>query len=183
MVQQRWRSGNNRLDPRQPVHDHRGGGGAKRRAGSAISTEWAGHNFADRHPHQPDADPCATPGFPERPNPEPHCAAAPAAPADDDRPAGDDAGSHLHADLHSDLHPDPYAALSGADPRAELRGTDREPVRPRHWGAHRVGAVKGTDAGAPRQGDAHCCTGDPLLSQAGQRCDLRGVANRRGAWA
>ena len=142
MVQHRWRSGNNRPDPRQLVHDHRGGSGAKRRAGPTISTEWAINGFADRHPHQPDAEPCGTAGVPERPGPKPDRAAA----TDDDHPAGDHpAGDVQASDLHPDLyaHPDVYAALSGADPRVQPGGTDDELVRPGHSGAHIVGALKG----------------------------------------
>jgi hypothetical protein len=153
MVQHRWRSGNNRPDPGQLVHDYRGGGGAKRRAGPTISTEWATHKFADRHSHQP-ADPCGTAGFPERPGPKPDRAAA----TDDDHPPGDVEASDLHpdlyADLHPDLHPDLYAALSGADPRAELGGTDHQLVRAGHSGAHIVGALKGTAAGRCAKGRA-----------------------------
>jgi hypothetical protein len=150
MVQHRWRPDNNRRGPRQPVHDHHGGGGAHWRAGEPISTEWTIHRFADRHPHQPDADPCGTPAFPKRAGPKPDRAAATAGHA----PGGDKA-SHLHPGVYADVYADPYplsgadprAELSGSDPRAELGGTAHEPGRAGHACAHIVGALKGIDAG------------------------------------
>jgi hypothetical protein len=131
MVQHRWRPGNNRRDPRQLVHDHRGGGGAKWRAGRTISTERATPKFSDRHPHQAAAA-CGTPAFPERPDRKPDRAATP---ADEDHPTGDAEPSYLHADIY----PDPSAPPDGTDPRAELAGTAHERVRAGPSGGHIVG--------------------------------------------
>ena len=135
MVQQRWRSGNNRLDPGQLVHDHRGGGSAKWRAGRTISTGRATPKFGDPHPHQAAADPCGTHGFPERPDPKPDRAATP---GDEDHPAGDVEPSYLP----SDIYPDLQAAPNGTDPRAEL-ATEHERVRAGHSGGHIVGIGPG----------------------------------------
>ena len=149
MVQRRWRPGDNRRDPGQPVHDHHGGGGANWRAGKPISTEWAIHRFADRDPHQAAAAPCGTPAFPERAGPNPDRAAAP---ADEHHPPGDVELSYLHPDVH----PDPYA---------ELGGTDHELVGVSHQYVDLVDALAKHHARAGQRGTARGSVGQASAEQ------------------